>query len=453
MDRYYHNEYKQKQVSAKKAASLVNSGDWVSYGYCLSQPVAVDIELAQRKEELSDVTITGALFLREPETIKNDTTGKHFRYQAGHCSVIERALVDRGVGVYRPAMFGQEPDWYRRGYTRCDILVIQVAPMDNYGFFNFGPNTSNLKAQAEVAKTVIVEVNPNIPRVLGGRDEVLHLSEVNYIVEDERAAVSLPELDQGNKPTERDWKIGEYIAEEIPDGACLQFGIGGIPNAICYLLTNSDVKNLGVHIEMLCDGIQGLFQAGKVTGKRKNIDREKIVATFALGTKPLYAWTDNNPLFAFYPVDYTNNPFVIAQNDNLISINSTLEVDLTGQVCSESIGTRHISGAGGQLEFALGAYLSRGGKSFLCLYSTYELPDGKVVSRIKPTLTPGAVVTVPRPVVHYLVTEYGKTILKGKNVWQRAEAIIDLAHPDFREDLIKEAEKLGIWRQSNKKTE
>jgi acyl-CoA hydrolase len=250
-------------------------------------------------------------------------------------------------------------------------------------------------------------------------------------------------------PSEVDEKIASFIMGELEDGSCLQLGIGGMPNAVGSMIARSGLKDLGIHTEMFCDSMVELAETGRVTGARKTLDRFNIVYTFCLGTKRVYEFVHQNPLCASYSVDYTNDPFVIAQNDKVVAINNCVEIDLFGQVCSESSGTRQISGTGGQVDFTYGAYRSKGGKAFLCMSSTYD-KKGTTVSRIKPLLTEGAIVTVPRSFVSYLVTEYGMANLKGMSTWQRAEAIISLAHPTFREDLIKAAEKMGIWRRSNR---
>ena len=233
------------------------------------------------------------------------------------------------------------------------------------------------------------------------------------------------------------------------DGNCIQLGIGGIPNAVGKMVAKSDLKDLGVHSEMYADAYLEMYKVGKITGARKNIDKYKQVYSFAMGTQEMYDFIDDNPGLAAYPIDYTNAPWIISQIDNFVSINAALEVDLFGQICSESIGTKHVSGTGGQLDFVEGAYKSKGGQSFVCLPSTVEI-KGEIITKIKPILTPGAIVTVPRTATHMVVTEYGIANLKGKNTWQRAEALINIAHPDFREALIKEAEAMKIWRKINK---
>lgn len=444
----YQEEYNSKLTTADEAAKLVKSGDYIEFGYCLNKPIALDIALAKRKDELFKVNVHCSNSLTKIHIAEADPNGEHFIYSTGHCSKNERPLMGK-FGFYVPSSFGQNPEWFRRGYRPVDIVMIQVCPMDKHGFFNFGPSATFLKACCEVAKTVVVEVNTNLPRALGGREEAVHISEVDYIVEAPEANVKYLEIPPPSI-SEIDMKIAQYIVEEIRDGACLQLGIGGMPNAVGKLIAQSDLKDLGIHTEMLCDAMLDMYMAGKITGMRKNIDRGKIVYTFALGTGKLYEFIDDNPALAIYPVNYTNDLKIISQNDRAVSINSAIEVDLTGQVCAESVGVKHISGSGGQLEFHWGAYLSKGGKSFICMPSTYKKKNGEIVSRIKPIITPGGIVTTPRPTVHYLVTEYGKAILKGKSTWERAEAIISLAHPQFRDELIKEAEKLGVWKKINK---
>lgn len=440
--------YRSKLVTAEEAVRVVKSGDWVRYGYSFSKPTALDMELAGRKDELFEVNIHCSTCVRKFYTVEADPTTNHFRYNSGHMTTPERRLYDEGLCYYIPSHFGQSPIWFEKGYCRADVVMLSVCPMDRHGFFNFGPNNTFLKAMCSVADKVIVEVNLSMPRALGGFDEALHVSEADMIVEDPRADNPLSDI-KPHPITPEDAKIAGLIMEEIRDGCCIQLGIGGMPQAIGEMIVRSDLKDLGIHTEMLNESMMSMFLAGKITGRKKNLLPGKMVYAFALGSKKLWEFIDENPALASVPVSFTNSPQNIMANDNAISINNAVEVDLTGQVCSESKGTRMISGSGGQLEFAYGTFYSKNGKGFLALTSTYDKKGG-CCSRIVPTLTPGAVVTTPRPVVHYLVTEYGKVILKGKSTWQRAELIISIAHPDFRDDLIREAEKLGIWRRSNK---
>jgi len=443
------SEYRQKQVTADQAAAMVKSGDYVEFGYCLSKAIALDKALARRKDELFNVNVHCSNTLTKVFIAEADPEGDHFIYSTGHCSTSERPLIGK-FAFYVPSSFGQNPEWFRRGYRPVDIVMIQARPMDKHGYFNFGPAATFLKACCDMAKIVVVEINENIPRALGGKEEAIHISEVDYIVEAPEGNVSYHTV-KSPPISEVDMKIAEHIVPELRDGSCMQLGIGGMPNAVGKLIAQSDLKDLGIHTELLCDAMLEMHKAGKITGLRKTLDRGKIVYTFALGSKELYEFIDDNTALAIYPVDYTNSLHNISQNENAVSINSAIEVDLTGQVCAESIGTRHVSGAGGQLEFHWGSYMSQGGKAFICLSSTFKGKNGEVVSRIKPTLTPGGVVTTPRPAVHHLVTDYGLVNLKAKSTWERAEAIISIAHPDYRDELVREAGKLGIWKQSNKR--
>lgn len=287
-----------------------------------------------------------------------------------------------------------------------------------------------------------------MPRCHGGSEANVHISQVSYIVEGDNPAIG--ELGAGGPATDVDKKVAELIVDQIPNGACLQLGIGGMPNAVGSLIAESDLKDLGVHTEMYVDAFVDIAKAGKITGAKKNIDRYRQAYGFGAGTKKMYDYLDENPELMSAPVSYTNDIKNIAALDNFISINNCVDLDLFGQISSETSGTKHISGAGGQLDFVLGAYMSNGGKSFICCSSTFTDKQGVVHSRIRPTLVEGSVVTDTRANTHYIVTEYGMVNVKGLSTWQKAEAIISVAHPDFRDELIKEAEKMHIWRRSNR---
>jgi acyl-CoA hydrolase len=320
--------------------------------------------------------------------------------------------------------------------------------MDSFGFFNFGIANSFQKAIIENADKVIVEVNRKMPRCLGGDSESVHISEVDFIVEsDDKDLLALPDA----PISDTDQAIAHQIMGQIEDGSCIQLGIGGLPNAVGKMIAQSDLKNLGVHTEMLADAYLDMFEMGKITNTEKVLDRGKMVYTFALGSSRLYEFLDNNPDCASYPVDYTNTLAHISVNPKVVSINNALEVDLYGQVSSESSGFRHITGTGGQFDFAYGAYHSRGGKSFICLSSTGKDRHGNIFSRIKPVFDPGTIVTLPRTITHYVVTEYGMVCLKGKSTWERAEALISIAHPAFRSELVNQAERMRIWSPASRK--
>lgn len=443
----YEKIYAEKLVSAEKAAETVKSGDWVDFGWTATTPVAFDAALAQRLGTLHDVNFRGAILMWVPEIFKIENAAEHMTWNSWHMSGIERKAVEQGFCFYIPLRYSELPRYYRENVCPGDIAVMQVSKMDEHGYFNFGPSASHLGAICERAKKIIVEVNENVPRCLGGCEVGIHISKVDMIIEGNNP----PMAQMGaTKASEVDIAVAKLIVEEIPNGACLQLGIGGMPNTVGSLIVDSDLRDLGVHTEMYVDAFVDMSLAGKINGSRKNIDKGRQAYAFGAGTKKLYDFLDNNPECMSAPVDYTNDIRVISSIDNFISINNAVDVDLFGQVNAESSGLKQISGAGGQLDFVLGAYLSKGGKSFICCSSTYAGRDGSLQSRIRPTLANGSAVTDTRTNVHWLVTEYGKVNLKGLTTWQRAEAIISLAHPDFRESLIREAEEMRVWRRSNK---
>jgi len=443
----YSAEYKRKLTSADEAIKQVKSGDIVNYGEFVMNSAYLDEALAKRVDELVDVNIRTTTCPFQPKAVLADPERKHFIYNDIHMSAASRKLHDRNLCNYIPFTYHEAPSFYDRGYVKPDVALIKVAPMDKHGFFNFGTSVSFTPNICDAAKNVIVEVNESVPTCLGGSRESIHISEIDYIVEgDNQPLIELPKV----RITDVDKKIASIVLDQIEDGACLQLGIGAMPNVVGSLIAESDLKDLGVHTEMLVDSFVDMFEAGRITGKQKQLDQRKMVYTFAMGTSKLYEFVDHNPSCAIYPVNYTNDPFVIGQNDNVIGINNAIEVDLYGQVASESCGIRNISGTGGQLDFIFGSYYSKGGKGLICLTSTYNDKDGNLKSRISPILTPGAIVTVPRSINFYVITEYGIAMLKGKSSWQRAEALINIAHPELRDKLIKEAELMKIWVRSNK---
>lgn len=437
------DEYRSKCVTADEAVKVIRSGDWVEFAWGASYAGLLDEALAKRKDELQDVNLRGGVILKPLACIGSDPAGEHFTWNSWHLGGWERKLAAKGQAYYIPLKYSELPRYLREN-LQTDVVAIQVAPMDANGYFNFGVTVSHYYAAIEKARNVIVEVNEDMPRVHGGYEHNVHISKVDYIVEGGHRG--LPVLPSA-AASEIDKQIAGYVLPEINDGACIQLGIGGMPNALGKMIAESDLKDLGIHTEMFVDSFVDMVEAGRVTGMRKNLDKGRMVFSFAAGSQKLYDFMNDNPALAAYPVDYSNHPFVSSQIDQLISINSALEIDLTGQVCSESAGPKIISGAGGQLDFVEGAYNSKGGKSFICLPSTYTDKEGNVQSRIKPLMTLGSVMTDTRPTVQFVVTEYGKVNLKGLSTWQRAEALISIAHPDFRESLIAEAQKLKIWRR------
>jgi acyl-CoA hydrolase len=423
-----------QHVSAKEAAALVKSGMWLDWGFGLVQPDLFDAALAARKDELNGVKIRACLSLRPRAVLEVDPEGAHFLWFNWHFSGYDRRQHDVGRCNYIPMNFGETPDYYRRFIDPVDMVILKTAPMDENGYFNFGGAAAYSYATCERAKCIVVEVSDTAPHVYGTQNAV-HVSQVDYIITD--GGGSNPTIK--NSPiSEIDRKIAQLIAAEIEDGACLQIGIGSMPNAVCSLLKETGVRDLGVQTEMLTDGLIDLYEAGVVTGARKKLDPGKMVFTFAAGSDRQYQMIHKNKDILSYPVDYTNLPQNIMQNDQVVSINNTTEIDLQGQAASESAGHRQISGTGGQLQFVRGAYASRGGKSFICLSSTYD-KTGERRSRIVLDLTLGNIVTTPRTDVMYVVTEYGLVNLKGKSVAERALALSSIAHPDFRDDLLRQA--------------
>ena len=342
-------------ICRRRPPALVKSGMWLDYGATHCEPDVFDKALAARKDELENVKIRTCLSMRPRAVIEEDPEGKHFHLFSWHFSPYERRKHDAGRCNYTPLNLGEVPDYYRRFLDPVDIAILKTCPMDDGGYFNFGPTSLWQRAVIERAKLVILEINREMPYVFG-KDNGVHLSEVDFIIDgDDQPCAELP----NPEPTEVDRIVARCIAAEVEDGSCLQIGIGGMPNAVCAMLMDSAVKDLGIHTEMLTDGLGLLYRSGRVTGSRKTLDPGKVVYTFSLGSLALYATINRNPHFYCQQVDYTNSPHIIMQNDKVVSINNTTQIDLQGQAASESDGHRHISGTGGQLQFVRGAYASR----------------------------------------------------------------------------------------------
>ena len=439
--------YQSKLTTAEEAVKVIKSGDWVDYGFCNTHPHVLDEALARRAPELEDVKVRGGIALWKPAIFDIEEPAKHIIYNSHHTSGFERKHIDTGACFYEPMRYSELPRYYYDHINPPDVAMIQVGPMDKHGYFNFGVSASHMKAICDTAKILIVEVNQNMPRCLGGFGESVHISDVDMIVEGRNDPMG--QL-LSAAPTEIDKAVAKQVVERIPNGACLQLGIGGMPNAVGMLLCESDLKDMSVHTEMYVEAFVDLSLCGKISGANKSIDHGRQTYSFAAGSQRVYDFLDDNRMCMAAPVSYVNDIRTIAAIDNFMSINNAVDLDLFGQVNAESAGIKHISGAGGQLDFVLGAYLSKGGKSFICCSSTFKNKAGELQSRILPTLNQGSIVTDTRANLHYLVTEYGKVNLKGLATWQKCEAIISVAHPQFRDQLIKEAEKMHIWRQSNK---
>jgi len=439
-------QYQEKLCTAEQAAALIRSGDKVFMGEFAQNVEAVDAALALRAHELRDVILVTTTRAKPLKCVEADPKGQAFLWSDWHFSGLARKYGEKGLASYIPLCYHQGPQSVDL-YEEPDVAVVQVTPMDANGFFNLSTSCSMTPAYCRKAKKVIVEVNTRTPRCLGGLDETIHISKVAQVVEGPNSPLlQLPEA-QGS---EADRLIANHVMALLEDGSTIQLGIGALPNIVGAMIAQSDLKDLGVHTEMLADSYVDMYNAGRITGKRKAIDRGKMVYTFAMGSQKLYDFLDNNPVAAIFPATYTNDPAIIGRNPKVVAINNAIEIDLFTQVASESAGPRQISGTGGQLDFIMGAYKSEGGKGLICINSTFKKKDGSIGSRIVPTLSAGTIVTCPRSVVHYVVTEYGVAQMKAKSAWQRAEALIGIAHPDFRDQLSKDAEALGVWRQSNK---
>ncbi len=422
-------------VSAEEAVKKIQSGQRVFLTGNCSTPQTVLAALVKHAPNLNGVEICQALTVGPADYVSQEMEG-HLRVNTMFISRNIRKAVQGGRADFTPVLLSEFPMLFKNGHLPIDIALVHVSPPDEHGFCSFGIETGLTKSPAESAKTIIAEVNQQMPRTLG--DSFIHVSRITYIVPVDYPLAEMPMGDgDADEIIER---IAGYIAELIPDGATMQMGIGDIPDAVLKYLF--DKKDLGIHTELFSDGVIDLVEAGVLTNARKTLHPGKILAGFLIGTRRLYSWADDNPLIELHPTEYVNDPFVIAQNERMVAVNSAIEVDLTGQVCADSIGPKLYSGVGGQLDFIYGASRSKGGVPIIALPSTTTLRDGTLVSRIVSLLKHGAGVVTTRNHVRYIVTEYGVAELYGKSIRQRAEGLIHIAHPDFRETLRREASEL-----------
>jgi itaconate CoA-transferase len=431
----YGSQYRQKLTTAQKAVEKIENGSTIVHGLTIAEPPALLAAIADRARsgDLKNISIFSLLPLQHAaKTVLAPDLSDCIQAYSWFVSASDRALVKVGLNYFVPNYFHQIPRLCR-DFMDIDVTITTVSPMDKTGYFSFGTANDFTSTAARHCKMLVVEVNENMPRVFG--DSLLHISEVDAIVENH---VPLPEMIP-QEPKPEDEIIGRYIAEMVPDGATIQLGFGGIPNAVAYSLVGH--KDLGIHTEVFCPSMVDLIEKGVVTGRRKTLHRRKNVFTVAQGIKRMYEFMNDNPSMESYPVSHTNDPAVIAQNDNMISINSILEVDLTGQCNAEFLAGSQFTGTGGQLDFVRGAFNSHGGKSILALYATAKKGE---ISRVVPRFATGTVVTTPRMDTHYVVTEFGVVNLKGKSTRERALDIISIAHPKFRDELLREAENMYL---------
>jgi len=422
--------YRQKLVSPEIAAKSVKSGDLIYTPSEANEPTAIWEALADRKDELKGVRVRQFLTRRKHRYV-DPSFAENIFIESLFVTTPIRKMVHEGTATYMPFNFSDMPAMVRTG--GCDVWMATVTPMDEHGYFCYGLGCDYSPACVEVAKTIIVEENPNMPWT-GGYNKV-HISQVTHIVQDNSPIFEL------EQPTISvlDEKIAAPIAERIPDGATLQVGIGGVPAAVCKYMLHR--KDLGMHTELVTDYINEMMESGCLNGSRKSIHKGKVIATIVEGKRACFDYIANHPAIEFHPVDYTNNPFVIAQNYKPVSINGTIEVDLFGQCCSETIGTKIWGGIGGQLDFARGVTLNPDGQGFIVLNSTTK---NDTISKIVPTLSPGAIVSTTRTLVDHVVTEYGCVKLRDKSMQERAKLLISIAHPNFRDMLTFEAKKMGL---------
>jgi len=439
--------YQQKLRTPEEAVRIVKDGDWVDYNQTCSFPTALDAALAARRDELRDVKVRNAISMRPAQVAEQDPHQKAFTYNLWHCSGIDRSYLDRGIAYYSPMLFRNCGAYYTKGLAPVDVAMVTVSPMDSHGSFSFGLTNCCMQEMLDSAKRIVLEVNPTMPFVFGSEGDHINIADVDFVVE---SSEPIPTV-KSPGATDLDRVIAGNIFPYLRDGITLQLGIGGMPNSLGALIADSDLKDLGMHTELMSDGYLKLYEAGKITNNRKELNRGKGVFSICNGSRALYDFLDRNIGILSAPMHYVNDPATVGQLDNFVSINGCIAADLYGQVCSESAGTRQISGTGGQLDFVTGAFRARNGLAFLAMTSTFADKAGAVHSRILPHFTEGDIITTPRTQAPYMVTEYGVANLTGLPTWQRAEALIGLAHPDFRDELIRAAEAQRIWRKSNKR--
>jgi acetyl-CoA hydrolase len=424
--------YRSKVTNVADALSVIESGNRIYIGGGAGVPQQFIHGLTARADELRDVELTHILTFAEAPYVAPEFADS-FRVNALFIGPNVRKAIHQGRADFTPVFLNEIPGMFRDGPLNLDVALICVSPPDEHGFCSFSVEVGTTKPAAESAKIVVAEVNRQMPRTLG--DCFIHVSRLHKIVESD---YPIPEVPQGGA-SEEHLKIGEHIAGMIPDGATLQMGIGSIPDAVLHHLGGH--KDLGIHTELFSDGVIDMVEQGVITCSRKTFHPGKIISGFLFGTKRLYEFVHNNPMIEMHPTDYVNDPFNIAQNEKMVAINSAVEVDLTGQVCADSIGARFYSGVGGQVDFIRGAARSKGGLPIIAFMSTAK---GGKISRIVPTLSKGAGVVTTRNDVHYVVTEFGVASLHGKTVRQRALELINISHPQFRDELTHSAKELGF---------
>jgi acetyl-CoA hydrolase len=424
------DDYKAKLTTPEEAVKVVESGMRVVVHSGCAVPQRLLDALMKRAPELEEVEIAHILHLGQAPYVEPEMT-RHFRHRSFFTGRNVRKAVNEGRADHVPIFLYEVPLLFRSGKLSVDVALVHLSPPDEHGFCSFGVDVGVNKAAAESARFVLAQINPKMPRTLG--DSFIHVSKLHRVVEVDDDLPELPRL----RMTESVARIGENVAELVENGSTLQLGIGAIPDAVLHYLRGR--RDLGLHTEMFSDGVVELIEEGIINNEKKTLHPGKSVAGFCLGTRWLFDYIDNNPLFEFHPTEYVNDPFIIAQNAKMVSINSAIEIDLTGQVCADSIGSTIYSGIGGQVDFVRGAARSPGGKPIIAMESTAR--DGEV-SRIVPTLRPGAGVVTSRGDVHYVVTEYGVADLHGKSIRERAKALVGIAHPKFREELLHKAREL-----------